>query len=147
MSLSLNKATLAGNIGDDPKIEYLPGSGTCKATFSLATNEVYRNKNGEKVENTQWHRVTFFGKPAEIIEKYVKKGSSLYVEGKIEYSSWEDKQTGEKKYMTNINGRSFQFLSSPERFAGGESKQAESEAPAIPTSDVPEGFDPDDLPF
>lgn len=142
MSLNLNKVTVAGFVGKDPKVEYLP-SGMCKATFQIATNESYKDKSGNKVDKTTWHNVQFWGKPAEIIEKYVAKGTSLYVEGKIENFSWEDKSTKEKKYMTIIKGETFQFI-------GGVPKtSSKSDDPVREQEDhsnnIPEGFD--DLPF
>lgn len=96
----LNKATLIGNVGADPEIKSLQ-SGDKVANISLATSERWKDKQtGERKEKTEWHRVVIFGKLAEVVEKYVTKGSKLYIEGKIQTRSWE--QEGVKKYTTEI---------------------------------------------
>lgn len=100
MSTLKNKVQLIGHVGNDPEIKNLEGDRKV-ANLTLATNEVYRNDKGEKVEETQWHRVTAWGKTAEIIEKYVTKGKELAIEGKLVHRSYEDKN-GEKKYITDV---------------------------------------------
>lgn len=95
-----NRVQLIGNTGSDAEIKEF-GEGKKKATVTLATNETYRNDKGEKVEETQWHRLVAWGKNAEIIEKYVPKGKEIAVDGKITYRSYDDKN-GEKKYLTEI---------------------------------------------
>jgi len=100
MSTLRNKVNLIGNIGNDPEIQTLD-SGRKLAKLTLATNEVYKNDKGEKVEETQWHRLTAWGKTAEIIEKYVTKGKEIAVEGKLSHRSYDDK-SGEKKYSTEV---------------------------------------------
>lgn len=110
----INKATLIGNVGNDPEIKTFD-NGNKKAGFSIATSETYKNKQGEKIEETEWHTISVFGKLAEIVESYVKKGDRVYVEGKIKTRSWDDKD-GNKKYMTEIVlsgfGDTFKILSS-----------------------------------
>jgi len=101
MAKSVNKVILIGNLGKDPEVKYTP-SGVPVAKFSLATNEKYKDKGGEWQERTEWHNVIAWQRMAEIIGEYVKKGSRVYVEGKLQTSSWEDKQSGEKKYRTEI---------------------------------------------
>ncbi len=95
-----NKVTLIGNIGQNPEMKELTG-GNKVAKFSLATNETYKNKAGEKVEDTQWHNLVAWGKTAEIIEKYVKKGSEIAIEGKLMNRNYTDKD-GIKRYVTEI---------------------------------------------
>src|SRR5437870_5478487 len=101
MAKSVNKVILIGNLGKDPEVKYTP-SGVPVAKFSLATNEKYKDKGGEWQERTEWHNVVAWQRLAEIIGEYVKKGSKVYIEGKLQTSSWEDKQSGEKKYRTEI---------------------------------------------
>lgn len=95
-----NKVQLIGNVGHDPEIKTLEG-GKKVANLTIATHEVYYRENGEKVEQTEWHRVTAWGKTAEIIEKYVTKGKEIAVEGRLTHRSYDDKN-GEKKYVTEV---------------------------------------------
>ena len=106
--MSINKVILVGNVGKDPEVKYLE-SGTAVARFSLATNETYKNKSGEKVTNTEWHNIEVWRGTAEFVEKYVRKGTQLYVEGKIRTENWEDKE-GNKRYTTKILVDSLQLL-------------------------------------
>ena len=141
---SLNKATIIGRVGSDPEVRYLENGNTV-AKFSIATSESYTNKAGEKVENTEWHRIEAWDKLAQIIEKYVKKGSLLYVEGKIKTDKYTDKD-GTEKYSTSIRINEMKMLGSkPER----SSENPEPVNPALknaPKQLVPEAVD-DDLPF
>ncbi|WP_281634259.1 single-stranded DNA-binding protein [Flavobacterium luteolum] len=100
MSAIRNKVQLIGNVGNDPEIKTLE-SGRKLAHLTIATNEIYRNDKGEKVEQTEWHRITAWGKTAEIIEKYVVKGREIAVEGKLTHRSYDDKN-GEKRYITEV---------------------------------------------
>jgi single-strand DNA-binding protein len=106
--MSINKVILVGNAGKDPEVRYLE-SGTAVCTFSLATSDVYTNKSGEKVTNTEWHNIVLWRGLAEIAQKYVKKGSQLYIEGKIRNRSWDDKD-GNKRYITEIVADNMQLL-------------------------------------
>jgi single-strand DNA-binding protein len=112
---SVNKVILLGNLGDKPEIKYT-GDGKAIANLSIATSKAWVDKNsGEKKETTQWHRVTLFGKRAEIADKYCKKGTKVYIEGELKTNKYQDKDTGEDKYSTQIvvdsfNG-SFQMVS------------------------------------
>lgn len=106
--MSINKVILVGNVGKDPDIRYLEG-GTAVCSFPLATSESYRNRDGEKITNTEWHNIVLWRGLAEIAEKYVKKGSQLYIEGRIRTRSWDDKE-GNKRYITEIIGDSMQML-------------------------------------
>jgi single-strand DNA-binding protein len=100
MSRSLNKVMLIGNLGSDPEIRTTP-SGTKVGKLSLATNRSFQDRSGQQQERTEWHRLTFFGKLADIVEQYVTKGDRLYVEGRLEYSQTEDQQ-GHTRYWTDI---------------------------------------------
>lgn len=104
---SVNKAIILGNLGADPELRYTP-SGAPVATMSVATTDV-REKNGEKKEFTEWHRVIVWNKQAENCAKYLSKGRSVYVEGRIQTRSWED-QNGQKRYSTEIIAQSVQFI-------------------------------------
>ena len=136
----VHKVILIGNVGADPDVKYLEG-GVAVARFSLATSEVYNNKNGERVTQTEWHNIVLWRNLAQIAEKYVKKGMMLYVEGRLRTRSWDD-QNGVKRYTTEIYGDNFQMLSRKQD--NGEKPQDTSmpQAPDLGGSD-----DSDDLPF
>ncbi len=106
--MSVNKVILVGNVGKDPETKYLEG-GTAVCSFPLATSETYRNRDGEKVTTTEWHNVVLWRGLAGVAEKYVKKGSQLYIEGRIRSRSWEDRD-GNKRYTTEIVGDNMQML-------------------------------------
>ncbi|HWC17131.1 MAG TPA: single-stranded DNA-binding protein [Terriglobales bacterium] len=110
MAKSVNKVVLVGNLGKDPEIKYTP-SGTPVAKFSLATNESFKDKGGQWQERTEWHNIVAWDRLAEIIGEYVKKGSKLYIEGRLQTSSWDDKETGQKKYKTEIIANNLVLLS------------------------------------
>ena len=109
--MSLNKVMLIGNVGRDPEVRYLDGtSGSAKvATFTLATTERYRDRNGETRENTEWHNIVAWRGNADVVERFVKKGTQLYVEGRLRTRSWDD-QTGNKRYTTEILVDNLQLL-------------------------------------
>lgn len=100
MNAMKNRVQLIGNVGNDPEIKTLE-SGRKMAHLTIATNESYKNENGEKVEKTEWHRVIAWGKTAEIIEKFVVKGKEVAIDGKLTHSSYEDKN-GEKRFLTEV---------------------------------------------
>lgn len=106
--MSVNKVILIGNVGKDPDIRYLD-SGVAIARFPLATSETYKNKEGEKVTTTEWHNIVLWRGLAEVAEKYVKKGSQLFIEGRIRTRSYDDKE-GNKKYVTEIVADTMQML-------------------------------------
>lgn len=114
----VNKVILIGNLGRDPEMRSLP-SGQPVATFSLATNRRWKDRDGQRQEQTEWHNVVVFGRQAEIAGQYLTKGKQIYVEGRIQTRSWDDKQSGEKKYRTEIVCESFQMLSGPGEQRGG----------------------------
>ena len=105
---SVNKVILIGNLGKDPEVRYLP-SGDAVANISVATTDTWKDKSGEKQEHTEWHRVAFFGKTAEIAGEYLKKGSPVYIEGRIRTRKWQDKE-GNDKYSTEIVADRMQLL-------------------------------------
>lgn len=135
--MSLNKTTLIGHLGADPEIRYMP-DGTATATVSIATTDKWKDKTTKEVkEKTEWHRVVFFGKLAEVVGEYVKKGSQIYVEGKLRTRKWTDKQSIER-YTTEIIGNELQML---------DKKPAADQASYTPpTGDDNGGLD-DDVPF
>jgi single-strand DNA-binding protein len=118
MAKSVNKVILVGNVGKDPEIKFA-GSGTAVATFSLATSDRTKDQAGTWTDRTEWHNLVAFQRTAEIIRDYVKKGSKLYVEGRIQTRSWDDKETNQKKYRTEIIVNDLVLLSG--RGEGGES--------------------------
>ena len=101
MAKSVNKVILIGNLGKDPEVKYTAG-GMAVAKFSLATNERHKDKDGNWQDRTEWHNIVAWQRLAEIVGEYVKKGSKIYIEGRLQTSSWEDKQSGEKKYRTEV---------------------------------------------
>ncbi|MGE4537624.1 MAG: single-stranded DNA-binding protein [Desulfovibrio sp.] len=125
MAGSLNRVMLIGRLGQDPKLSYTQ-SGQAVCSASLATDESYKDKDGNKVEKTEWHRLQAWGKTAELMANSLKKGSLIYVEGKLQTRSWEDQQ-GQKRYTTEIVIRNMQFLES--RGAGGVPAPGDQDAP------------------
>lgn len=119
MSRSLNKVTLIGNLGADPEIRMTP-SGTKVAKVSLATSRTYPDRSGQTQEKTEWHRITFFGKLADVVEQYVTKGDRLYVEGRLEYSQTDDGQ-GNVRYYTDIVAQEMMMLGGSGGGQGGGS--------------------------
>ena len=112
MARGINKVILVGNLGSDPEVRYTP-SGTAVANFNLATNEAFKDKEGVLQEKTEWHRIVVWDRLAEICEKYLKKGSQIYIEGSLQTRQYEDKE-GVTKYTTEIKAREMQILGSRE---------------------------------
>jgi single-strand DNA-binding protein len=115
---SVNKVILIGNLGRDPEMRYMP-SGDAIASLRIATTDKFKDRNGEMQEQTEWHSVSFFGKTAEICGQYLKKGSSVYVEGSIRTRKWQDKE-GNDRYTTEIRGDRMQMLGGRGGATGGE---------------------------
>jgi len=115
---SVNKAILIGNLGKDPEVKYTP-QGTAVAKFSLATNERFKDKDGNWQDRTEWHNVVAWARLAEICGEYLKKGGKVYIEGRIQTHSWDDKQSGQKKYMTEIVAQDLVLLSGRGEGGGG----------------------------
>jgi single-strand DNA-binding protein len=124
MPKSVNKVILVGNIGQDPEVKFTP-SGVALAKFSLATNERFKDKSGEWQDRTEWHNVVAWQRLAEIVGEYVRKGAKLYIEGKLQTSNWEDRNTGEKKYRTEIVARDIVLMGLRD---GGEAERREAAA-------------------
>ncbi|HUP29961.1 MAG TPA: single-stranded DNA-binding protein [Usitatibacter sp.] len=120
---SVNKVILIGNLGRDPETRYMPDGGAI-TNISIATTENWKDKNGEKQEKTEWHRVAFFGKLAEIAGEYLKKGSQVYVEGRLQTRKWQDKD-GADKYTTEIVANAMQMLGSRQGMGGGGADRGE----------------------
>ncbi len=139
---SVNKAILVGNLGADPELRYT-ASGTAVAGFNMATTERYKDKNGELQERTEWHSIVCWGRMGELANEYLKKGRSVYIEGRIQTRNYEDKD-GIKRYKTEIVAQQMQFL-------GGRAQSNQSSTPTETTSSAPSEpelpADDDDLPF
>ena len=160
---SVNKVILVGNLGRDPEMRYLP-SGEAVANLAIATTDKYKDKTGQMVEQTEWHRVSFFGRTAEVCGQYLKKGSQVYVEGSIRTRKYTDKE-GVERYATEVRGDRMQMLGS--KGGGGmadmdDSGYAQAAPKAAPRANAPaaerpsgdkrpasSGFDDmeDDIPF
>ena len=139
----INKVILVGNVGKDPETRYMP-SGGAVCNLTIATSESWKDKTtGQQQEATEWHRVVFHGKLAEIAGEYLKKGSKVYVEGSLHTRKWQDKATGQDKYSTEIKAMSMQMLDS--RPAGGDDAPAPRQQRQAPAP-LPADFN-DDIPF
>jgi single-strand DNA-binding protein len=119
MAKSVNKVILIGNLGKDPEVRYTP-QGTAVATLTIATNERFKDKDGNWQDRTEWHRVVAWQRLAEFAGEYLKKGRSVYIEGKLQTRSWEDKNTHEKKYSTEIVANDLVLLGGGQGQGGGE---------------------------
>jgi single-strand DNA-binding protein len=117
---SLNRVTLIGNLGKDPEVKYTP-SGTPVAKLALATNERFKDKSGEWQDRTEWHNVVLWQRQAEIAGEYLKKGSKVYIEGRLQTRSWDDKTSGQKKYMTEVVANDLILLGGRGEAGGGDS--------------------------
>src|SRR3981081_2154436 len=120
MAASVNKVILIGNLGTKPELKYLP-SGQAVCEMRIATNEVFNDKNQQKQERTEWHRIVVWGKTGENCAQYLDKGRSVYVEGRLQTRSWDDKNSAEKRSATEIVANSVQFLGG---LGGGEGRTA-----------------------
>lgn len=140
---SVNRVILIGNLGQDPELKYTP-SGVAVTTLNMATNEIWKDSDGNRQERTEWHRVVMWRRLAEIAGEYLKKGSKIYIEGKLQTRSWEDKD-GQKRYMTEVVADNMTMLDSKGGDSGGgSSAPPKMESPPASDSDVVEE---DDLPF
>ncbi|GAB3174659.1 single-stranded DNA-binding protein [Telluribacter humicola] len=165
MAGSVNKVILIGNLGSDPEVRYLEG-GSSVARFNIATSESYTNKSGERVEQTEWHRIELWDRLAQIAEKYLRKGNSVYIEGRIRTENWTDKD-GQQRSGVTIRANTLTLLGGGGNSGGGGSDSGSSDAgnssyaspsrpasaPAAPRQQDPvppsmaSGSDEDDLPF
>jgi single-strand DNA-binding protein len=138
----VNKVILVGNLGRDPELRTTP-SGQPVANFSLATNRRWRDRDGNRQEQTEWHDIVCWGRQAEVAGQYLTKGKQIYVEGRLQTRSWEDRQSGEKRYRTEVICENFQMLGS--RGGGGYEPGDQGRAPSAPApAPTPED---DDIPF
>lgn len=143
--MSVNLAILVGNVGKDPEIKVFDG-GTKKATFTLATSEKYKDRNGEVHENTEWHNIVCWRATADVVERFVKKGTQVYIQGKITTRSWDD-QNGQKRYTTEIEVANLQLLGGRQDgqsqgqnqggYNGYQAPMQQSQAPAQPAYQQP----------
>lgn len=152
----VNRAIILGHLGRDPEMRYMP-DGKAVANLAIATSETYKDKDGNKVENTEWHRVALFGRIAEVAGEYLKKGSMAYIEGKLQTRKWTDKE-GQERYTTEIIGDRLQLVGGRSGGTGGEhdgagasSGSASSAAPARSGGGgghaAPMDFEDDEIPF
>ena len=143
MSKGINKVILVGNLGNDPDIRHT-ASGAAVANLSVATTDTWKDKEtGENKDRTEWHRVVFFGKLAEICEQYLKKGSQVYVEGSLQTRKWQDK-SGNDRYTTEIVGRDIQMLGGR---AGGSGTSSSSQSVGTEPVQAADSFQDDDILF
>ena len=146
-SRGVNKVILVGNLGKDPEVRYMP-NGNAVANITVATSETWKDKNtGDSQEKTEWHRVVLFRKLGEIAGEYLKKGSKVYIEGKLQTRKWQD-QNGQDRYTTEIVADQMQMLDSRGN-SGAPANSGASSATEGSTSSAPAdgGFDDDDIPF
>jgi single-strand DNA-binding protein len=137
---SVNKVILVGHLGSDPEVRYTP-SGKAVANFSLATTERFTNKEGEKEERTEWHKIVAWARLGEICGEYLTKGSQVYIEGRLQTRSWEDRD-GNKRYTTEIVAQAMQMLGGGSK-KGGEVASVEESHPSEEPISIPD----DDIPF
>jgi single-strand DNA-binding protein len=142
MAKSVNKVILVGNVGQDPEVKYTP-SGVPVTRVSLATNERFKGNNDQWQDRTEWHSIVAWQRLAEIVGEYVRKGTKLYVEGKLQTTSWQDRQSGEKKYRTEVVARDLILLGSRENGQNVATQAADHESDAESTSPIVD----DDIPF
>jgi single-strand DNA-binding protein len=141
---SLNKVMLIGNLGKDPEVRYTT-SGQAVASFSVATSEKFKNRNGEMEERTEWHNVVLWGRQAEIAKDYLAKGRTVFIEGRLQTRKWQDKD-GRDRWTTEIIGDRMQFVG-PKGDGGGRQGADRSSSDIPPSFDEP-SFNPDDeIPF
>ena len=147
MARGINKVILVGNLGNDPDVRYTAG-GAAVSNISIATSESWKDReSGEQQERTEWHRVVFFGRLAEIVSEYLKKGSQVYVEGRLQTRKWQDKE-GNDRYTTEIVANEMQMLGSRGGGANIEkSGPSETSSDPKPKREPDENFVDDDIPF
>ncbi|MDP6982686.1 MAG: single-stranded DNA-binding protein [Candidatus Latescibacteria bacterium] len=130
MARGVNKVILIGNLGGDPEVRYTP-NGAAVANVNLATNESWTDRNGEKQDRTEWHRLVFWSKLAEIVGQYLKKGSKVYIEGRLQTRSWDD-QSGQKRYTTEVVVNDMQMLDGRGEGGGQLAGDYGDPGPAVP---------------
>lgn len=133
---SVNKVILIGNLGQDPESRFTP-QGTAVTSFSIATNESWKSQSGDIKEHTEWHRIEMFGKRAETANEYMRKGHTVYIEGRLKTDEWEDKETGQKRRATKIQCDNFTMLG----------RRGDSQSQGGGQKSAPASNEDDDLPF
>lgn len=158
MAKSVNKVILVGNLGKDPEVKYTP-QGTAVAKVTVATSSSYKDKtSGEWQETTEWHNVVLWQRLAEIAGEYLKKGSKVYIEGRLQTRSWDDKQTGQKKYMTEVVANELVLLGGRgeggsggggnfQKRSAGAGNDFDQRGPEMEPAPVEGGITDDDIPF
>ena len=143
----VNKVILVGNLGRDPELRSTT-SGQQVASFSLATNRRWKDRDGNRQDQTEWHNIVCWGRQAEVAAQYLTKGKQIYIEGRIQQSSWDDRQTGEKRYKTEIVCENFQMMGSRSDSGGGGGFGDQRSPSREPEMAPPSGAaDDDDIPF
>jgi len=157
MARGINKVILIGNVGADPELRYTP-SGAAVTNFNVATNESWTDKSGERQDQTEWHRIVAWSRLAEICNQYLRKGSKVYIEGRLQTRNWEG-QDGQKRYTTEVIAREMQMLDSRGETSGGQDGgapyasgpavpvESQSDAPSTDPKETPSYSPDDDLPF
>ncbi len=149
MARGVNKVILVGNLGKDPETKYMP-SGDCVCNFSIATTESWKDKSsGEKIEKTEWHNIVMFRRLAEVAGEYLRKGSQVYIEGKLKTRKWQDK-SGADRWTTEIEAREMQMLGARGGNAGMDAPAQQQSAPPSASPRAPQSGGPDyedDIPF
>ena len=133
---SVNKVILIGNLGQDPESRFTP-QGTAVTSFSIATNESWKSQSGDIKEHTEWHRIEMFGKRAETANEYMRKGHTVYIEGRLKTDEWDDKETGQKRRATKIQCDNFTMLG----------RRGDSQSQGGGQKSAPASNEDDDLPF
>ena len=159
-SKGVNKVIIVGNLGKDPEVRYMP-NGNAVANFTVATSESWKDQQGQQQERTEWHNIVMYRRLAEVAGEYLKKGSKVYLEGKLQTSKWQDQQTGQDRYKTEINASEMQMLDSRGQGGGqggsqgqnhnqggyGQNQQRQRQQPqAQQAPSLDDGWD-DDIPF
>jgi len=145
--MSLNKVILIGNLGKDPEIRYLPTSGAAVANFTLATNRYYNNKQGQKVDETEWHHIVVYGRTAEICGEYLRKGSMVCIEGRLKTNTWDDKE-GKKHSRTEIITENLKMLGGKNGQSSKGFQESGVQESGMQGNVLPEFSDEDDkIPF
>jgi len=142
---SVNKVILVGNLGRDPELRYTQ-NGQAVANFTVATNENWTNKAGDREERTEWHRVVAWGRVAELCAEYLAKGRTVYVEGRLQTREWEDRE-GQKRRSTEIVAQTVQFLGGGRGAGAGAAARAPSSEASQPAPDAPSPQPDEDIPF
>ena len=149
MARGVNKVILIGNLGKDPEVRYTP-SGAAIANITIATSESWKDKQtGENVERTEWHRVVFYQRLAEIVGEYLRKGSKIFVEGRLQTRKWQDKTSGQDRYTTEIIADNMQMLDSKGGVSGASSSAYEKPMAVNQSPEIAPALDnfDDDIPF